>query len=149
MCLYVCVACSFSAVLHAFDLFCMFQFSTLACSRMAKKHGISHLYRLFSTKKPYNQWLFCGTRIATYGILCIFATLSLLPCYIRFIFSHIRPRFKFTHTFLHTRSPSFLSLFHSLAVLKASLTQTQKNICRFEMRTRQSNRCKVTFTLGT
>jgi len=33
--------------------------------RMAK---MSHLYRLFSAKEPYDWWLFCGKRPATWGI---------------------------------------------------------------------------------
>ena len=46
----------------------------LPCS-VAKMHRKLFLYGLFSAKENYNYWLFCGKRPATYGILCIFATL--------------------------------------------------------------------------
>ena len=33
--------------------------------RVAETHGIPYLYRSFSAKEPYNQWLFCGKWLAT------------------------------------------------------------------------------------
>ena len=43
-----------------------------SCYRAAKTHEMPYLYRSFSTKEPYNQWLFYGKRPATQGILSIF-----------------------------------------------------------------------------
>ena len=33
--------------------------------RVAKTHRMPYLYKSFSAKEPYNQWLFCGKRTAT------------------------------------------------------------------------------------
>jgi len=45
--------------------------------RVATTHRMPYLYRSFSAKEPYNQWLFP----ATSHILCIFATLYMIICY--------------------------------------------------------------------
>jgi len=42
---------------------------------VAKMHRAPYLSRSLSAKKPYNEWLFGGKRPATYGSLCIYATL--------------------------------------------------------------------------
>ena len=43
--------------------------------RVVKTQRMPYLYRSFSTKEPYNHWLFCGKSLASEGILCIFAAL--------------------------------------------------------------------------
>ena len=45
------------------------------CYRVATRHRIPYLYRSLSAKELYNYWFFSGKRIATQGILCVFATL--------------------------------------------------------------------------
>jgi len=44
--------------------------------RVAKMQRIPSLYRSFSVIEPYDEWLFCGERPATEGMLCIFAALQ-------------------------------------------------------------------------
>ena len=44
--------------------------------RVAQNLKGPYLYRSLSAKEPYNWWLFCGERLATSGILYIFATLQ-------------------------------------------------------------------------
>ena len=48
---------------------------TLEMVQVVKTHRMPYLYRSFSAKEPCNQWLLCGKRPATWGILCIIATL--------------------------------------------------------------------------
>jgi len=43
--------------------------------RVAKTHRIPYLCRSFSEKETYNEWLFCGKKPTSYGILRVFATL--------------------------------------------------------------------------
>jgi len=43
---------------------------------MAQTNKMPNLDRSFSTKEPYNQWLFCGKSPATWCILWVFATLN-------------------------------------------------------------------------
>ena len=44
--------------------------------RVANTHRMPYLYRSFSAKERYNQWLFCGKQPTTSGILWVFATLQ-------------------------------------------------------------------------
>jgi len=62
----------FKFVLHLRGDVCV---DALKSYSVAKTHRIPYLDRLFSSKEPYNWWLFCGKKPATQDILCIFATL--------------------------------------------------------------------------
>jgi len=46
--------------------------------RVAKTHTMPHLYWSFVVKDPYDWWLFCREWPATWGILCVVATLYLI-----------------------------------------------------------------------
>jgi len=67
--------------------------------RVAKTHRMPYLYRSFSAKEPYNQWLICEKWPATWGILSVFATL-----YIDTYTWEVSPLFSYTHTHIHTHT---------------------------------------------
>ena len=48
--------------------------------RVARMHRVPYLCRSFFAKEPYNSRLFGGKKPATYGILCMFATLYIGRC---------------------------------------------------------------------
>jgi len=84
--------------------------------RVAKTPRMPYVYRLFSSKEPYNLWLICGKRPTTWGILCIFATLYHLrmkvdpfmwdiphPCETWLIhWKHVSSMWDMTHAYSYT-----------------------------------------------
>jgi len=70
VCLYVCVC------VRVQDFGWCGQFDVIDHSQYWYTSQTSpYLHRSFSANEPYNEWPICGKRIATWGILCIFATL--------------------------------------------------------------------------